>query len=84
MKIVIKCRIGTRTVEEVSIDNEKPLYTLLDKLIELGHSQLTDEDTKFTYNKKTYSMNARTPFKKIGMNTDSLIVVFNQAISGKN
>jgi hypothetical protein len=83
MKITIKCRISSRKIEEVEIDTEDHLFDLLDKLIELGHNELTDEDTKFTYNTKTYSMNARTKFTKIGMNSNASIVVFNQAISGK-
>lgn len=82
MKIKIKCRLGTKNVVEVEMDNSEHLYDLLDKLVELGNRTLSDEETKFTYNEKTYSMNSRSTFEKIGMKSDTEIMVFNQAISG--
>ena len=52
------------------------VYELLDKL------GITDKDTKFTFNQRTYSMASIQTFQEIGLANGGNIVVFNQAISG--
>ena len=72
----IKCKLATRTVEEVELPPSAHLYDLLNAL------GITDKDTKFTYNQRTYSMASIQTFEEIGMTNGGMIVVFNQAISG--
>lgn len=74
--MIIRCKLATRTVEEVELPPSARLYELLDKL------GITDKDTKFTYNQRTYSMASIQTFQEIGMTSNANIVVFNQAISG--
>ena len=74
--MIIICRLGTRKVEEIEVSPSDRLFILLDKL------NISDKDTKFTFNKKTYSMNSLQTFQQIGMTSGGNIVVFSQAISG--
>ena len=74
--MILKCKLATRTVEEVELPASARLYELLDKL------GITDKDTKFTFNQKTYSMASIQTFQEIGLANGGNIVVFNQAISG--
>ena len=81
-KIKIRCRIATRNVQIIEMDTSNHLYELLDALREQGLPEKENDETKFTYNGKTFSMDSRSTFEKIGMLKDANIVVFNQAISG--
>jgi hypothetical protein len=74
--MILKCKLATRTVEEVELPASARLYELLDKL------GITDKDTKFTFNQRTYSMASIQTFQEIGLANGGNIVVFNQAISG--
>ena len=74
--MILKCKLATRTVEEVELPASARLYELLDKLV------ITDKDTKFTFNQRTYSMASIQTFQEIGLTHGGTIVVFNQAISG--
>ena len=75
--MILKCKLATRTVEEVELPPSARLYELLDKL------GISDKDTKFTFNQRTYSMASIQTFQEIGLTNGGNIVVFNQAISGK-
>ena len=74
--MIIKCKLSTRRIVEVEVSPSDHLYKLLDLL------GISDKDTKFTFNQKTYSMDSIQTFQSIGMNYSASIVVFNQAISG--
>lgn len=74
--ITLRCKLGTRKIEEVYVSPSDPLYRLLDLL------DISDKDTKFTFNQKTYSMGSIQTFQSIGITHSANIVVFNQAISG--
>lgn len=74
MKLTFKT--GTKTKKVVIVEPSDPLYVLLKKL------GISDKNTKFIYNGVTYSMSSIQTFEEIGLTSDALIAMNNQAIAG--
>ena len=74
--VFITCKLSTSCTKRVSVNISDPIYILLDKL------NISDKNTKFVFEGKTYSLASILTFEEIGLIKDSLIFIQNQAIGG--
>ena len=72
----IQCKLGTNKTITIEVSPNDPLYLLLTKL------NLSDTKTKFIFRGETYCLARNLTFMDIGMTSDSIIYINNQAISG--
>lgn len=73
----LTCKLGDFGERIIEVNKEDPLKILFDLL------DLRDKDSKFICNGKTWMIDTDKPFKEIGLVSDSIIYVINQAIAGK-
>lgn len=76
MTIQLTCKMGTHNTKLVEVEVSEPLYILLKKL------NISDKNTKFLFNGRTYSMSSIQTFQEIGLTSNQRININNQAIAG--
>ena len=76
MPIQLTCKMGTHNTKVVEVESTDPLHILLNKL------NISDKNTKFLFNGRTYSMSSIQTFQEIGLTSNQRITINNQAIAG--
>ncbi len=74
--MILTCIFGTDNIETVEVNKTDQVIVLKDLL------NITDDETKFIYNQKTYMISSILTFEKIGLTSNAELVFNNQAISG--
>ena len=69
-------KTGTRDKKVIEVQPSDRLFILLEKL------HITDKNTFFIFNGLSYSMASIQTFQEIGLTSDQMIAVNNQAIAG--
>lgn len=75
-KITLTCKTRARNPKIVFVDTEQQVCVLASLL------NITDIKTKFICNGETYSIYGSYTFKQIGITSNQIIYVNNQAMSG--
>ena len=76
MKIRLTCIQGDYENKVVEVLPDEPLCILLEKL------NYSDKNYKFVFRSMTYQISSKYTFRQIGIDKDTTIFIFNQALSG--
>lgn len=72
----LTCKLGAYGEEIVEVKKTDTLSILMNLL------NLKDKNSKFIYNRMTYTIYSNQTFEDIGLTSDTILYIINQAIAG--